>query len=122
MNDAAKAKAKSSLPEEIRLRREAHKLSQIALADACGLTPQAINRIENGHSPSVKTLEKIATVLGPFEIPCVHDWITDGTPEQTGAVYVMIDGEISKAIWLEDQNVYVLCTGLVSHVDAWREQ
>jgi transcriptional regulator with XRE-family HTH domain len=56
----------ASLPvgDVIRLRREQKGLSQVALADASGLSSQYISLVELGRNPSLDTLSSIAASLG----------------------------------------------------------
>ena len=51
--------------EELKRIRESKGLSQAKLAQLAGLNPVTVHRIEHGHkSPTVKTLESLARVLG----------------------------------------------------------
>ena len=51
--------------EELKPIRERKALSQAMLAQLAGLNPVTVHRIENGYkSPTVKTLESLAQVLG----------------------------------------------------------
>ncbi|CAG9240003.1 hypothetical protein BCAR13_920007 [Paraburkholderia caribensis] len=56
----------ASLPvgDIIRLRREQKGLSQVALADASGLSSQYISLLELGRNPSLDTLSSLAASLG----------------------------------------------------------
>lgn len=51
--------------ETVRLARKAAHLKQEALAEALGIQPSAISRLERGAvSPSLRTVSKIAQALG----------------------------------------------------------
>jgi len=51
--------------QKVRELREAQRLSQLQLANACGVTQTMISKIEIGESDgTVTTLKKIANILG----------------------------------------------------------
>ncbi|MHA4806989.1 helix-turn-helix domain-containing protein [Flavitalea flava] len=55
----------SEIGNSIRFRREFLNLRQEDLSEISGVTPKTIHLIESGAgNPSVKTLEKLGTVLG----------------------------------------------------------
>jgi transcriptional regulator with XRE-family HTH domain len=47
----------------IRRRREVKPMSQVGLADVCGLSSQYISMLENGRNPSLDALSAIAEAL-----------------------------------------------------------
>lgn len=72
----------SDLGTLIKLKRQASKLSQKKLGDACGLSDTTISKIEAGcrETPQWNTLCKIAQALSfhPFEILLAAGYITKG--------------------------------------------
>ena len=53
-----------SISANLRVYRERRALSRKALADLAAISPATIFNIENGASPSVKTLDALAAALG----------------------------------------------------------
>lgn len=53
-----------SIAREIKRRRLALGLKQAELAERCGITPGAMNRIERGKVPAVKQIDAILAELG----------------------------------------------------------
>lgn len=53
----------SALATNIRTRREAEGLTQVALAVAAGVSPATVFRAEAGQSPRLETLAEFARVL-----------------------------------------------------------
>ncbi|MEM8976995.1 MAG: helix-turn-helix transcriptional regulator [Pseudomonadota bacterium] len=66
--------------QRIRLRRRSLKLSQEALGEVCGLSPQQIHKYENGFSRiSVGRLMQLAEALG-----ATVEWFFEGLGERQG--------------------------------------
>jgi transcriptional regulator with XRE-family HTH domain len=82
--------------ENIKKHRERRVITQEALAERCGLTPQFIAAIEVGiKTPSLSTVEKIITVLQiqPYQLFLTEsddDLPAKGIPEFSEKVIVMI--------------------------------
>lgn len=91
--------APANVGQRIRSLREERSLSLRALSEQCGLSVNAISRIERGeNSPTVSSLHQLATAL---EVP-ITDFFTEETPQVT--VFVKRDrrpGSSAKGLLLE---------------------
>lgn len=79
----------STLAERLREAREDKGVTQEDLADAAGVSKQAVSKIENGGTlkPAMSTMEPIARLLGVSV-----RWLVDGKPPKSAGDVVADDG------------------------------